>query len=60
MNEKDPSRWDRAGCYGINEQGEAITSEGGAVMGLVHSVGMVGTGFLEQRRKALKAGERGW
>lgn len=63
MNENDPRKWDRAGCYGINEQGDAVTSEGGAVMGLVHSVGTagmvgtVGTGFLGQRRKALRAGE---
>lgn len=64
MNEENPSKWERAGCYGINEQGEAVTSEGGVVMGLVHSVGMmagmVGNGFVGQRRKAFKAGERAW
>lgn len=71
MNEKNPSKWERAGRYEINEQGEAVTSEGGVVMGLVHSVGMMagmvgtvvgmaGNGFLGQRRKAFKAGERAW
>lgn len=74
MNEKNPSKWERAGRYEINEQGEAVTSEGGVVMGLVHSVGMMagmvetlgtvvgmaGNGFVGQRRKAFKAGERAW